>query len=147
MLHLFVEHPSGDLFVIRSSIRVIFGEGGLSLFDPAGGEVIRSGMFRCLLVVTVRRTEKKGDTVMHPWNDHGLISSMEPDDPVATKAIAENDSAVALFRNLVDFPLKRFRQISRSQVETIIQKSEIYPAILEWHEFPFHHSAGKNKQS
>jgi hypothetical protein len=32
-------------------------------------------------------------------------------------------------------------------VETIIQKSEIHPAILEWQEFSFHHSAGKDQQS
>jgi hypothetical protein len=100
-----------------------------------------------LLLVTVRRTQKKGDTVMDPRNNQGLISGPKPDNAVAAKAIAKDNPVVALFRDLVDFPLKRFSQICRSQVETIIQKSEIHPAILEWQEFSFHHSAGKDQQS
>ena len=84
---------------------------------------------------------------MDPRNDQGLISSTESNDAIAAKAIAENNPIVAVFRNLVDFPLEHFCQIPGSQVETIIKESEIHPAILEWQEFPFHHSAGKNKQS
>ncbi len=120
MLHFLMEYPSGDLLVIRSSISVIFGKRCLSLFDPARSEVIRSRMLGRLLLVTVRRTEKKGDTVMDPRNNQGMISGTKSDDAVAAKPIAESNPAVALFRNLVDFPLERFGQIGRSQVKTII---------------------------
>jgi len=84
---------------------------------------------------------------MDSRNDQGLVSSTKSNDAIAAKAIAENNPVVAIFRNLVDFLLKRFGQISRSQVETIIKEPEIHPAVLEWQEFPFHHSAGKNKES
>jgi hypothetical protein len=100
-----------------------------------------------LLLVTVRRTQKKGDTVMDPRNNQGLISGPKSDDAVAAKAITENNPVVALFRDLVDFPLKRFGQICRSQVKTVIQKFEIHLPILEWQKFSFHHSAGKDQQS
>ena len=84
---------------------------------------------------------------MHSWNDQRMIGRPQSDNAVAAKAIAEANSIVDSFRNLVDFSLKDFGQVSGGQVEAIVKKPEIHPAILKRKEFPFHNCAGKNKQS